>query len=562
MKKMRKLTRRARAGRAEVDAETIDRLVSAVVDDDPGQLPDLADKSLDQDAALDILHLVTTIRRIATSDSPLPESRVDTIMADLRREAEGVRSTGVWRDRLGMAAGFLACTVTLGTGLLLVGGTGLPGSPATGAAATPAVAAAIAAAAALASLVLHRDSRVRAPVLPLLAIGALATGALATGSCAPGSPDNFSTVEIAPSAMTTFEQGDELWGVRDIIESGEVIWALTGAPPFLRAYDRSGRVLADFGTSGEGPGELRNPWTLAASTPAGGVIVWDHGSRSRSVFDAHGNFATSAPAPIAFGGIRADIGSVTFGDPFRVAEDGTGLWVASYNPGGLSRADDFWNGRILRIANGEAEPRVHVDFAADLDGTASRVPAMGLAPVPLWDGCPDGSVAVLDPVDRILHLYPPGGGSEGRRIPLPWNGRPLSHEERIGYVRAMMRAETGGTDVSDAEIERAAEDVLNRAGDQLPVDAPIGIDLRCTPNRVWIQEFDGSSHPLGYGRTWRTVSSGGVTPYFQRVVFPEGFTPYRITESVAIGVLADSVDLQRVAVVRLASGPVRRRQPR
>ena len=226
MKKMRKLTRRARAGRAEVDAETIDRLVSAVVDDDPGQLPDLADKSLDQDAALDILHLVTTIRRIATSDSALPESRVDTIMADLRREAEGVRSTGVWRDRLGMAAGFLACTVTLGTGLLLVGGTGLPGSPATGAAATPAVAAAIAAAAALASLVLHRDSRVRAPVLPLLAIGALTTG-----SCAPGSPDNFSTVEIAPSAMTTFEQGDELWGVRDIIESGEVIWALRSALP-------------------------------------------------------------------------------------------------------------------------------------------------------------------------------------------------------------------------------------------------------------------------------------------------------------------------------------------
>ena len=60
-----------------------------------------------------------------------------------------------------------------------------------------------------------------------------------------------------------------------------------------------------------------------------------------------------------------------------------------------------------------------------------------------------------------------------------------------------------------------------------------------------------------YGRTWRTVSSGGMTPYFQRVVFPDGFTPYRITESVAIGVLADSVDLQRVAVVRLASGPVR-----
>ena len=207
--------------------------------------------------------------------------------------------------------------------------------------------------------------------------------------------------------MTTFEQGDELWGVRDIIESGEVIWTLTQAPPFLRAYDRKGRMLADFGTSGEGPGELRNAWTLSATTPAGSVIVWDHGSRSRSVFDAAGNFATSTPAPIAPGGvILGNIKSVTFGDPFRVAEDSTGLWVARY-PGGITRAADFWNGRILRITNGEAEPRVLVNFAADLRGAESRVPAMGLAPVPLWDRCPGGRIAVLDPVDRSLHLYAP-----------------------------------------------------------------------------------------------------------------------------------------------------------
>ena len=120
---------------------------------------------------------------------------------------------------------------------------------------------------------------------------------------------------------------------------------------------------------------------------------------------------TSTPVPITPGGtIRADIRSVTFGDPFRVAEDGTGVRVASY-PGGINRGDDFWGGNILGITHGDAEPAVLVDFAADLPGAAIRVPVMGLAPVPLWDGCAGGVVAVLDPVDRSLRVYGPGGTS-------------------------------------------------------------------------------------------------------------------------------------------------------
>ncbi|WP_423924654.1 hypothetical protein [Candidatus Palauibacter sp.] len=242
---------------------------------------------------------------------------------------------------------------------------------------------------------------------------------------------------------------------------------------------------------------------------------------------------------------------MTFGDPFRVAEDGTGVRVASY-PGGINRGDDFWGGNILGITHGDAEPAVLVDFAADLPGAAIRVPVMGLAPVPLWDGCAGGVVAVLDPVDRSLRVYGPGG-TKDRHIPLPWPARPLSHEERLGYVRGMMRNEARGTNITEAEIERAAADVLARAGDDLPAEAPIGVDLRCSSGRIWIQEFDGSSsHPLGYGRAWRTVSLTDAAPQFQRVIFPEGFTSYRFTDSAAIGVLTDSMELQRVAVVRLA----------
>ena len=546
LKKMRMLSGRRGAGRADMDAKKTDRLVSAVVEGETAPTAESADGTADAEV-LETLHLITSIRQVGAADTPLSESSVAAIMGALEREARGVPRRGEWREGLGMVSGFLACAVTLGSGLLLMGGNGYLPPP--GATATPVLAAAVASLAALASVFVYRQPQLRQPILPLLALVTLGMGA-----CAPMLPDTSTVeVEIAPSALTTFQEGEELWGVRDIIESGEVVWVLTGAAPFLRAYHRSGRMLADFGRSGQGPGELRNPWILSAATSADRVVAWDLATRRRSVFDAAGNFVSSTPTPITRESMRADIRSVTFGDPFRVVEDKTGVWAASY-PGGINRGNDFWGGKIVRYADGDADPAVVVDFAVDLPGAASRVPVMGLGPVPLWDGCADGIVAVLDPVDKSLHLYRPGG-TKHKQIALPWTGRPLSHEERLGYVRAMMRHETQGANVADDEIDRAAADMLVRAGDHLAAEAPLGIDLRCAPGRIWIQEFDGASHPLGYGRTWMTVALDDAAPQFQRVVFPDGFTPYRLTDSVAVGVVTDSVELQRVAVAHLATVP-------
>ena len=545
MKKMRMLSGRRGTG-ANMDSEKTDRLVSVVVEGDtaPAAVPEPLDGTADAEV-VETLRMIASIREIGASDTPLPESSVDAVMDALERE---VRSRqGAWREWLGMLSGFLACTMTLGSGLLLMGGTGF--LRASDVAAAPVLAAAVASLSALASVLVHRQPQLRRPVLPLLVLVTLGIGA-----CAPKLPDTSTgEVEIAPSALTTFTEGEELWGVRDIIESGEVIWVLTATAPFLRAYHHSGRMLADFGRSGDGPGELRNPWTLSAATSSGAVVAWDLATRRRSLFDAAGNFVTSTPTAITRESVRADIRSVTFGDPFRVVEDNTGIWTASY-PGGIRQGDDLWGGKILRYGHGDVEPVVVVDFAIDLPGAASRVPAMGLGPVPLWDGCADGVVAVLDPVDHSLHLYR-ASGTKVRQITLPWAGRPLSHEERLGYVRAMMRNETQGTNVADEEIDRAAADMLARAGEHLAAEAPLGIDLRCSPGRIWIQEFDGSSHPLGDGRTWTTVALDDVTGQFQRVVFPDGFTPYRLTDSAAIGVVTDSFELQRIAVVRLAAVP-------
>ena len=137
--------------------------------------------------------------------------------------------------------------------------------------------------------ILRRGRRADNSLLPALAV-------ISFASCTATPPESR-TVEIDPSAITVFEEGEALWGVRDIIQSGEAIWVLTEAEPFLRAYSPSGRVLAEFGRMGEGPGELRNPWAVSTPTPAGDVTVWDLASRSRLTFTTTGALVSSAPAP-------------------------------------------------------------------------------------------------------------------------------------------------------------------------------------------------------------------------------------------------------------------------
>ena len=83
------------------------------------------------------------------------------------------------------------------------------------------------------------------------------------------------------------------------------------------------------------------------------------------------------------------------------------------------------------------------------------------------------------------------------------------------------------------------------------LEEPIGVDLKCAPGQVWIQEFDATSNPLGFGPFWRTVALDGRAVTFSRVLFPKGFNPHRISESRAIGVVVDSVGLERLATLSL-----------
>ena len=128
-------------GREEPNRETINRLVSAVVDRDSArEAAPATDSPVDPTAASvtdavahathgdaerearEMLRLIRSIRRVGASDAPLPESGVDTIMRALEREARATPRRDADRERVGMVFGFLACALTLGSGLILVGG--------------------------------------------------------------------------------------------------------------------------------------------------------------------------------------------------------------------------------------------------------------------------------------------------------------------------------------------------------------------------------------------------------------------------------------------------------
>lgn len=534
MRAIRVLKRWRRTQPSIPDPETVDRLVAEIMEDGPVGETIPADEAA-APAEVEMRRLIAAIRGIGTEAPPLDEVQVDAIMSALRDEARMRASRG--REAFGVLFGFVASALTLTAGLLLSG-------PAVGTGSPPDIAAAatVATLAAVAALVLHSSSRVARPVLSALAV-------LTLGSCDASSPES-STVEIDSGALTVFETGESLWGVRDIVQSGDVIWALTEVEPFLRAYDPSGDLLAEFGSAGEGPGELRNPQALSATTAGQAVAVWDLGSASLAVFNAQGDQVSTTPVPVYRRGARLDIRTVTFGDPFRLVAKGGETLMVDYATG-PNLPDDMWSGNIVRVTNDASEPAVLVDFAADLEGSITRASGlMALAPVPLWDACPDGRVAVLDPVAGHLRFFGPDGRSD-EPIPLPWKPRPLRTEELVAHIRSRMQAETRDDDVDPAEIERAAEAAVASAGDRLPAETPLGVNLLCSAGRVWIQEFDGLAHPLGYGRAWWSVDLTDGAARAERVVFPDRFTPFQMTDSTAIGVVTDLVELQRVAVVRL-----------
>ena len=339
------------------------------------------------------------------------------------------------------------------------------------------------------------------------------------------------------------------WEVADVLEKDGIIWVLSPVDPFVHGL-RSGAEVAAFGTQGDGPGEFRSARALLPLGDTGHVTIWDAASRLYRTVSSDG-LPISTREARATGTVRGDIDVVTFGDPLRVAATAEGGTVRGEFAGAVMWGTDLWTAALVRTAPDGNVERL-VDFG-DLSGAShDDLRTRGfLVPVPLWDACPDGSVVVLDPLARFLYLVE-SSWEERDSISVPWDVRTLSRDDRINYLKGQMNAELQGQRVEASEMEAMLARAEQGSRDQFPASAPLAVDIRCSGGRVWMQEYEGAAHPLGFSRTWRTVALAGSTPAYAEVILPPAFQIFRVSDSRLLGVVTDDMGLQRVASIPVA----------
>jgi len=362
----------------------------------------------------------------------------------------------------------------------------------------------------------------------------------------PGSSPT--SISIDSSQLIWQSPEGTFWEVADVLEKDGTIWVLSPADPFVHGL-RSGAEVVVFGSQGDGPDEFRSARALLPLGEVGHITVWDAGLRLYRTFSPDGVQVSTREAS-ALSTVRGDIDAVTFGDPLRVATTTNGDIVKAEFPSAVMWGGDLWTATLLRFqADGNME-RV-VDFG-DLQGASHedlRTKRI-LVPVPLWDACPDGSVAVLDPIARSLYLID-SGWEERDSLSVPWDHLPLTRADRLNYLSGQMEAELRGQQIESSEMETMLARAEEGSRDQFPVLAPLAVDIRCSQGGVWVQKYDAASHPLGFGRTWHVFPFDGSSSEHSAVTLPPGFRLVRVSDSHLWGVVTDDMDLQRIASIPL-----------
>lgn len=372
--------------------------------------------------------------------------------------------------------------------------------------------------------------------------------ALLVAGCADDRSTTPALISIDAAQMTAESPDGAFWGVVDVLEKDGVIWVLSPADPFVHGL-RSGAEVAAFGTRGEGPGELQSARALLPLGDIGEITVWDAAARLHRTFSGEGQPVSTREAR-EIGTVRGDIDIVTFGDPLRVATTPGGGTVRGEFAGTVSWGSDLWTATLVRTdADGSVE-RI-VDFG-DLRGASHEDVSTKslLVPVPLWDACPDGSVVVLDPMARFVYLVE-SGWQERDSLSVPWDVGPISPADRVSYIAAQMRAELQGQQFESSQLDAMAAQAEEMSRDRFPALAPLAVDIRCSGDRVWMQEYDGAARPLGFSRTWRTVPVAGASSSWSEVILPPAFQLFRVSDSHLLGVVTDDTDLQRVVRIPL-----------
>jgi hypothetical protein len=345
---------------------------------------------------------------------------------------------------------------------------------------------------------------------------------------------------VDPEEIVPIPTEARFFSVRDVALSGDALWVLEGAPPFVTRVSLVRGEVVEFGGEGEGPSELRNPWGIqpAVGPGAAGVRIWDLGNGRVSTFDPAGDLMGSEPLSTR-GIIRArnDIREVSYTDPFRIRSGPSGVFVGVF-PERVNRTPDLSGGSLWR-ADVRLEPDAEVARFGDHVPSGSDGLREWTA-VPLWDAC-DGSVVLWSPgASRVIWLDAQGRVTHS--APVEVEQAPLDLQDIERYLRQMSRLELG-PDHEEAGINFAG--VARSMRRQFAEDRPFATDLRCQEGEAaWIRLFDTSLDPVGRSQEWLRVSPENPP---LGVTFPTGFTPVLFTSNRVYGLLETPTGDQRLA---------------
>ncbi len=369
-------------------------------------------------------------------------------------------------------------------------------------------------------------------------------------SACNGATDRGALPLVGTSSPSPLLQDSTLHDVRRVwYPSADRIAVLTSYEPLLRRYSLGGVPEAEFGRKGDGPGEFRLAWAPVDYAP--GLEVWDP-ARARIVSLSATGVETGATSVRGLvPNTRIDIGDVTFGDPFQVAAHPAGFVLQSF-PAPISAADDLLNGSLVVLSRAG----VVVDTLFNFRTVAGRDrvvgPARRLIPVPLWAGCPSGSLIIYDGVTPELRILEDGDRQRAAVRALPPHlhlGEPLADSEVRHYVRHTLIYEYLEHQADTLEVDAEVDQLLAEGRSGFGRIAPTVTRLLCDEEgAIWLNEFSTRDDPIGYSRFWTVLAAEGT----YRVEMPARFRVQQVRAGGAIGTTMDPYGVVEVATVRLS----------
>jgi hypothetical protein len=365
----------------------------------------------------------------------------------------------------------------------------------------------------------------------------------------PGEEGDARSVQIPAEALVIFEPIDLLGGVADLLPGADgSVWVLNSTEPFVLEFDSTGVLRAAWGRRGGGPGELQRPVSLIGRP--GGADAWLFDQGRHALIPLGGQEEGGGEEGV----VRLPRDSlpwsrlVSFDD---LAMAGARPWIRPWEGGfllarsrpGFELGLGVWSAQILHLDPRTPVLPVVADPEMVLGDPARRFPGvLYIIPIPLWDVCPDGRLALYDPLrNEVVRM----SGREEAQAPvsLPPERRLEATRERV-FAMVYRDALSQTPDLGRADslaIRAGFEADYRELGPQISPVFPEYVDLQCDDRDVaWLQRFDLEGWETGRGPTWLRIQLDAPP---LEVRLPGGLRRVRFAEGRVWGIALDPMDV-------------------